>query len=298
MSKISQELKVLLYLNDKYKRTEWIKIKEVADYLEVSDRQARRYLDDLGLIDGIIIETKQGRYGGYHLAKPLSQGFMMPEQFALALSIAMKRNERIEEVLTTLPNYVVTERVIGDNQISNEIFDKLEVLLKAIQNQKEIIFNYKIFEKPTYVQPYKIVYTNKTYYLWAINKGEVKKYDVADISEIKSLGSFRLNRKVAVEIQTLLSRYGISNKGKTATLRVKCKDLETLNDFDKYYEGKGTKDIEKLTYVVEGNSEYELYYPLFRISTKNYVFLDEIFKKNYVFYLENQIRSIKKWSLK
>lgn len=293
MSKISQELKVLLYLNDKRKRTEWVKIKEVADYLEVSDRQARRYLDDLGLIDGIIIETKQGRYGGYHLEEPLSQGFMLPEQFALALSIAMKRNERIEEVLTTLPNYVVTERVSGDNQINNETFDKLEILLKAIQNQKEIIFNYKNFEKPIYVQPYKIVYTNKTYYLWATNKDEIKKYDVADISEIKLLGSFRLNRKIAIELQTLLSRYGISNKGKTATLRVKCKDLETLNDFDKYYEGKGRKDIENLTYTVEGNSEHELYYPLFRISTKNYEFLDEIFRKNYINYLEYQLRSIK-----
>lgn len=294
MSKISQELKVLLYLNDKYKNHEWVKIKDVADYLEVSDRQARRYLDDLGLIDGIIIETRQGRYGGYHLQKPLSEGFMMPEQFALALSIAMKRNEKIEEVLTSLPNYVVTEHIAGDNQISNETYDKLEILLKAIQNQKEIIFTYRNFEKVTYVEPYKIAYTNKTYYLWATNKDVIKKYDVSDITDIKPLGSFRLNRKVAMEIQTLLTRYGISNKGAPATLRVKCKKEETLNEFDKYFEGKGIKDINNLTYVVEGNSEYELYYPLFRISTKNYVFLDEKFKKNYINYLENQIRSMKK----
>ena len=36
MSKISQELKVLLYLNQRYARTKWVTIREIADYLEVS----------------------------------------------------------------------------------------------------------------------------------------------------------------------------------------------------------------------------------------------------------------------
>ena len=58
MSKISQELKVLLYLNQRYSRPRWVTIKEIADYLEVSDRQARRYLEDLNAIPEINIETK------------------------------------------------------------------------------------------------------------------------------------------------------------------------------------------------------------------------------------------------
>ena len=64
MSKVSQELKVLLYLNKRYSRTKWITIKEIADYLEVSDRQARRYLEDLNTITDIHVKTKLGREGG------------------------------------------------------------------------------------------------------------------------------------------------------------------------------------------------------------------------------------------
>ena len=37
-------IKVLLYLNQRFVRTTWISVKEIADYLEVSERQARRYL--------------------------------------------------------------------------------------------------------------------------------------------------------------------------------------------------------------------------------------------------------------
>ena len=75
-------------------------------------------------------------------------------------------------------------------------------------------------------------------------------------------------------------------------MRVKCKDLEALLTFDKYFEGKGIKDEEELTYTVIGNSENELFYPLFRISTKIYSFMDDDFKKSYLQYLQNIIRSI------
>ena len=152
MSKISQELKVLLYLNQRYKRTKWVTIKEIANYLEVSDRQARRYLEDLNYISDIHIETKLGRDGGYRLITPLDKGFTMPENIALALSIAMKRNEKIESVLSMLPNYVLTDSIVGDNQIDNEVMDKLEVLIDVIQNQKEIIFDYKEDIKGLYVE--------------------------------------------------------------------------------------------------------------------------------------------------
>ena len=67
MSKISQELKALLYLNDKFNRTKWVTIKELAQELEVTDRQARRYLEDLSLLPTVIIDTRLGRDGGYHL---------------------------------------------------------------------------------------------------------------------------------------------------------------------------------------------------------------------------------------
>lgn len=291
MSKVSQELKALLYLNQRYTRTNWITIKEIADYLEVSDRQARRYLEDLNSIKEIDIETKLGRDGGYKLRSPLDKGIAMPENIVLALSIAMKRNERIENVLSSLPNYVIADSIEGDNQIGNELLDNLELLISVIQNQKEITFDYKKEMKGLYVQPYKIVLTNHTYYLYGTYKDALKRYDVNLISNIKKLGSFKPNKEIISTINSQLSRYGIKN-GFETTLSVKCKDLETLMKFDKYFEGNGKKDEVNLIYTVTSNSENELYYPLFRISTKSYEFLDKEFKEKYIKYLENQIRSI------
>jgi predicted DNA-binding transcriptional regulator YafY len=217
----------------------------------------------------------------------------MPENIVLAMSIAMKRNEKIESVLSELPNYVITDSIAGDNKIGNDVLDNLEVIIKAIQNQKQVAFYYQNIEPIYLVDPYKVVLTNHTYYLYARHDDITKKFDVSGIHDLKQSGSFKPSEKVYNEINEKLHRYGIKN-GNETTLRVKCVDLETLLTFDKYFEGKGTKDLEELTYTVVGNSENELYYPLFRISTKCYKFLDEDFKNKYLMYLRAQIKSIEK----
>lgn len=295
MSKLSQELKVLLYLNDNTRRTRWVTINEIANYLEISDRQARRYLEDLNLITDINIVTKLGRNGGYRLESKLDKGFELPENLVLAMSIAMRQNERIEKVLSELPNYVICEKVEGDNYLDNETLDKLNELLKVIQNQKEINIVYGKYNIKCYLQPYKILFTNRTYYLYAfdVKEEKLKKYDVKYISDIQQLGSFKVRKKLLDEINNRMNSYGIKTGAETI-LRVKCDTKEVLNKFDKYFEGKGEKNIEELTYVVKSRSENELFYPLFRIGTKGYTFLDESFKENYVRYLFNQIRSIER----
>ena len=292
MSKLSQELKALLYLNQRYQRNSYISVREIAEYLEVSDRQARRYMEDLDSLSQIDIETKLGRDGGYRLKKPLDKGFALPENIALAMSIAMKRNERIEEVLSTLPNYVISDTVVGDNYIDNDEMDNLEVLISTIQNRKSITFKYEEITDLYFVDPYKIVYTNHTYYLKAVHKDVLKTFDVHSIKDINVLGSYKLSKKIEDECNESLKKYGV-RIGRQIALRVKCKDEASLRTFDKYFEGKGKMDADNLIYEVVGSEEHELYYPLFRISTKSYKFLDESFKNNYVKYLENQIRSIK-----
>lgn len=291
MSKVSQELKVLLYLNQRYSRTNWVTIREIAEYLEISERQARRYLEDLDNIQDITVKTKLGRNGGYKLEKPLDKGFAMPENIVLAMSIAMKRNERIEKVLSALPNYVITDVIEGDNQIDNKTLDNLETIIKAIQDQKEIIFDYKKHKKQYYVQPYSIVLTNHTYYLYLVHEDVIKTFSIGYMENIKILGSFKPDKHIVESIKVKIANYGIKD-GIETTLRVKCIDEETLLAFDRYYEGKGKKDIKELTYVVTSNSKNELYYPLFRVSTKKYKFLDEDIKVNYLRYLERVIRSI------
>ena len=294
MSKISQELKVLLYLNQRYKRSNWITIKEIAEYLEVSNRQARRYLEDLNLIPEIDVETKLGRNGGYRLKTPLDKGFAMPENIVLAMSIAMKRNKRIEEVMSTLPNYVVTDSVEGDNALDNKLLDKLEIAIEAVQYQKQLFFSYGEKDNKYLVNPYKILFTNHTYYLVALNDNVIKYFDISQTKEdLKRLGAFKPDSKALIEIERRLKNYGLGTKDDNeAVLAVKCKDKKTLLTFHKYFEEKGTMNEKELTYTVIGNSEHELYYPLFRISTKTYKFIDKKFKNRYIKYLEKHIRSL------
>ena len=289
MSKVSQELKLLLYLNDKRKRTSPVSIKEIADYLEISDRQARRYIEDLSNDSNFNIVTYKGRNGGYRLNESLD--FAVSDNLSLAMSIAMKRNTRIEYELKELSNYVVTDSILGDNTINNYVLDNLELIIKAIKEEKELGFNYKNISNTYRVEPYKVYYTNHTYYLYSIHEDRIKKFDVRYIKNINILGTFKIKDNKMKEILESFKRYGIKDNGVISVLKVKCTDINTLYDFDRYYESKGIMSIDSLTYTVEG-VDNELYYPLFRISTKKYIFLDESFKNKYITYLKNQIKSI------
>ena len=171
--------------------------------------------------------------------------------------------------------------------------NNLEQIIKAIKVQKVISFMYRDFDNPLKVAPYKIVLTNHTYYLFGTYNDELRKYDVRFMRDIKQLEAFMPKDNIEQTILKKSSMYGIKD-GKETTLRVKCNDQETLLTFDKYFEGKGTKDEEELTYTVTSSSENELYYPLFRISTKKYTFLDKDFIERYLKYLNNQIISIKR----
>lgn len=294
MSKLSQELKALLYLNQRYARSSFISVIEIADYLEVTTRQARRYMQDLSNITELDIKTRLGRGGGYRLGEPLEKGLCMPENLVLAMSIAMKRNERIEEVLMSLPNYIVTDAVEGDNNIDNQMLDNLEILLRATMEHRSVTFRYEGHDDYLFfVDPYKVYLTNRTYLLYAVSKDEIKHYNCALMKDIKILGGFKVNKATLEHILDSFKRYGV-REGTKGTLRVKCKDKTTLLKFDKYFEGKGAIDYDSMTYVVEANDEHELYYPLFRISTQKYEFMDDGFKDRYITYLYNQIRSIKK----
>ena len=296
MSKLSQEVRVLLYLNERSERQKLVTVGEIAEELEVSQRQARRYLEDLSNILELPLRITLGRNGGYRLEKPLGKGLALTDNIALAVSLAMRRNERIEKVLAELPNYVITDCIDGDNYLDEETLDKLELIHQAIVKEKELSLHYKNYENAFLIQPYRVVLTNHAYYLYLVNKAndQLEKFDIHDIKDIEMGSSFLADQKILREIKEHLSRYGIKNgkNAKITTLRVKCRDLDALHIFDRYFENKGKMDEESLIYEVVGNSENELYYPLFRISTKIYEFLDDEFKKKYLDYLKNQIKSI------
>ena len=293
MSKVTQELQALLYLNRYSDENHLVNISELAEYLQVTPRQARRYIEDLcTLYQEFDIQTKMGRNGGYYLAKPLGQ-LDISENLALAMSISMRRNEQIETVLAELPNCVVTGAIDGDNYIDSKVMDRLTVIYQAILKHDELRIRYNGSDNIHVVRPYKLYQTNGTYYLILPEDGKLKTYDVRFIDEIEVGDPFRPEQKVLDDIAVFISRYGIKND-KVTTLRVKCVDKRALKNFHRYFEGKGKMDEENLTYVVESNSENEIYYPLFRISTKSYWFLDEETKNDYLRYLRNQIVSIER----
>lgn len=206
------------------------------------------------------------------------------QNVSLAIFLSMKHNDKIENVLKELPNYIITKYIDGDNNLCD--------IVNAIKFEHTISFNYKNFPSKLTVQPYKIIYTNHSYYLYAIANKKIKIYDVSLITNIDLLKKFIKSKEIEAQIQNLLQNYGIKISNNKLTLKVCCKDKNALKKFIKYFESKGK--INGLKYEVSSNSENELFYPLFRISTNDYVILNEEFKAKYIDYLEKYLLIIKR----
>lgn len=291
MSKLSQELQILFYLYNKKQNGKFIKINDILsdlDLEEMSARQVRRYINDLNLA-GFYIETKRGSEGGYRIQDGVDLSLIFNSHVLLMIKIAMKNNSKINNLFSNLNNSFVTNCIDGDNNLLDDTLDKLEILINAIQNKKKIIFKYKEYEKKINVCPYKILYTNHTYYLIGENNGKLKTYDIIFINKISLTNNFEEKVELINKLSLIVNNYGIKicENQKQYKLRVRCENNFVLNEFTKYFENKGK--IYGLEYEVVANSENEIFYPLFRISPKNYVFLDEKIKMAYKRYLKQYI---------
>ncbi len=293
MSKLSQELQVLYFLNERRKNNRYTKLSEILDYLDLdynSSRHVRRYLYDLDL-SGFYIETKRGSNGGYMLQDPLSEGLLLMPNISLAILLSMKRNQKIEESLKELPNYISSKYIEGDNDLSTKTLDNLCDIVNAIKHCFTVAFNYKDIVSKIIVEPYRIIYTNHSYYLYGINNKKMKVYDVSSMNNIEQQKKYKKDETMDEYLKNSLNDYGVKLTNNKATLKVRCKDKNTLNKFIKYFENKGK--INGLEYEVSSNSENELFYPLFRISADDYAILNDEFKANYVAYLEKYLTVLK-----
>ena len=294
MSKLSQELQVLYFLNERRKNNRYTKLSEILDYLDLdynSFRHVRRYLYDLDL-SGFYIETKRGSNGGYMLQDPLIEGLLLMPNISLAILLSMKHNQKIEESLKELPNYISSKYIEGDNDLSTKTLDNLCEIVNAIKHRFTIAFNYKDIVSKIIVEPYRIIYTNHSYYLYGINNKKMKVYDVSSMNNIEQQKKYKKDETMDEYLKNSLNDYGVKLTNNKVTLKVRCKDKNTLNKFIKYFENKGK--INGLEYEVSSNSENELFYPLFRISTNDYVILNEEFKAKYIDYLEKYLLIIKR----
>lgn len=293
MSKLSQELQVLYFLNERRKNNRYTKLSEILDYLDLdynSSRHVRRYLYDLDL-SGFYIETKRGSNGGYMLQDPLSEGLLLMPNISLAILLSMKHNQKIEESLKELPNYISLKYIEGDNDLSTKTLDNLCDIVNAIKHRFTIAFNYKDIVSKIIVEPYRIIYTNHSYYLYGINNKKIKVYDVSSMNNIEQQKKYKKDETMDEYLKNSLNDYGVKLTNNKATLKVRCKDKNALNKFIKYFENKGK--VNGLEYEVSTHSENELFYPLFRISADDYVILNDEFKVNYVAYLEKYLTVLK-----
>ena len=293
MSKLSQELQVLYFLNERRKNNRYTKLSEILDYLDLdynSSRHVRRYLYDLDL-SGFYIETKRGSNGGYMLQDPLSEGLLLMPNISLAILLSMKHNQKIEESLKELPNYISLKYIEGDNDLSTKTLDNLCDIVNAIKHRFTIAFNYKDIVSKIIVEPYRIIYTNHSYYLYGINNKKIKVYDVSSMNNIEQQKKYKKDETMDEYLKNSLNDYGVKLTNNKANLKVRCKDKNALNKFIKYFENKGK--VNGLEYEVSTHSENELFYPLFRISADDYVILNDEFKANYVAYLEKYLTVLK-----
>ena len=297
MSEIARELKMLFYLDSKYKHSnKYISRAELAEYLEISDRQVRRYRSDLEQA-GYYIDNKSGPDGGYRLVNPLDKSLMIPDNIMLALSIAAKSNKTLLQSLNELPVVPKTEkRVDGDSFISDHELEVLTVISEAIKNKKRIHFDYDIYNKPTSidVEPYKIIYAYHTYYLRgrSVFKNELRKYDIDKITNISITDPFEVDANITKQTDEELLVYGIFDSDKpNKVLHLKYHNKRDANIIDRYFECKGTVDAENMIYTVTIKDSAEAFYTILSLHNKIEI-LDKDIRFHFINYLKQYIKKM------
>ena len=301
MSHIARELKMLFYLNNNINR--YVKIDELADLLEVTPRQVRRYRDDLDQ-NGYFVDELRGPSGGYKLSAPLDKSLMIPDNIMLALNIAAKNNESLIKSLKKLPiTPKINKNIIQNEIISDNIMDNSAIIANAINDNKNISFHYidrAGKDRDLKVSPYKIAHTNDTYYLLGKYESKTKgiylaKYDIDMMSNIIIKEEFDPEEKYIKESDDYLKYYGIKNTdSKETKLILKYNNESILKRIDRLFEYKGIIDKLNKTYTVYSKSENELFFPLFSLGTTDIKILNKEFKLKYMSYLENQLNALRK----
>ena len=290
MSYIARELKMLFYLNRR--RDRYVQIEELADLLEVTPRQIRRYRDDLEQCN-YSIESRTGEGGGYKLTTSLSRNLMIPDNIMLALNIAAKNNTSLFKELNELPVVSKMEKVVfNSNDITDDELDKLVDIVNAINNQKMISFDYDGIDKRLTVEPYKVLYTNHTYYLRAVNYlNELRTYDVDKMSNIEEFEDFIADMDMAKRTDEETMLYGIKD-GKVTEVVLRYDNDKDIKMINRVFEYKGVTNSNNKTYTVKSRSMNELFYPIFSLGKKVRIETEEV-KNEYINYLNKQLKALK-----
>lgn len=290
MSHIARELKMLFYLNRR--RDRYVQIEELADLLEVTPRQIRRYREDLVQCD-FDITSRTGEGGGYKLRTSLSRNLMIPDNIMLALNIASKNNTSLFKELNSLPVVSKMEKVVyNSNDITDDELEKMVDIVNAINNHKMISFDYEGIDKKITVEPYKVLYTNHTYYLRAVNYlNELRTYDVDKIINIQEFEDYIIDMDIVRKTDEEMMLYGIKD-GEITEVVLRYDNDSDIKMINRVFEYKGVIDTNKKTYTVKSRSMNELFYPLFSLGKKIKIETEEV-KNEYINYLNKQLKALK-----
>lgn len=150
MSKISNVITMLQLLNTGRKYS----IKELSDYLEVSERMVRVYKEELEKA-GIYIDTIMGPYGGYVLNQSIRmpiRKFRVKDYELLDKYISLEKDELEREKLTLLQDkirgvYIGSKSEEKELNLKENTLNKYNALTRAIKERRKVKILYYSYNK-------------------------------------------------------------------------------------------------------------------------------------------------------
>ena len=205
MSKVGNALKMLAIL--KHRRI--VSRKELAEILEVSEREISRYRDDLEGA-GMHIRETRGRYGGYELVgRDYLLDISLSKEEVKSLNLMSNQIDKnsfpyIKEIETALSKINVMNDLKNNNNIGFTIknthtvndYEKEKVKWQKINDarisRKKIVLDYENFsgeKSERVVRPYGINFYQGAYYLigYCEKRNEIRQFKFIRINNIEIL---------------------------------------------------------------------------------------------------------------
>jgi predicted DNA-binding transcriptional regulator YafY len=280
MSKISNALLMLFYLNNK---NTYIKISELSNYLEVSDREIRRYRDDLEMA-GFSIENKTGRYGGYLLTNDVVLSMNMNHMRHL-LEHHLNENKSFHLCQDQMSDII--QSLKNDHYISNYLFDK-DLIDQLVQINLSIKLRYQIeidyltskgMKVKQVVEPYLIKNVRDVHYLFAMHEGILKSYAIKQISSIDQLNKpYVINHQI-FQKEKNEHAYGVYRSEKKYTIRFRV--YGRMNQFVyEIFKGHARKIEEEEVYEIDTYNLHEILYPFLSFGASLKIISPDLFIKH------------------
>lgn len=270
MSRVSNVLSMLFFLNNKNSYT---KIAELSDFLEVSDREIRRYRDDLEMA-GFSIDSKMGRDGGYRLMNDviLTMNINHIKHVLLYYGNNYKflttlTNESMLEVVKSLKD----ENLIGSHLLPEEEVETLVKINLAIKTRHKLEISYLVKEKiiKQMVEPYLIKNIRNKQYLFALHDNILKTYRIASIKEVFPIDQSFVFKQEIYQKEKSETAYGVYRTEKKEMVRFEVfgKMNEFANDiFDGQIKLLEEKDKSKV-YELQSYNLHECLYSLLSLGS-------------------------------